>query len=88
MPSITDSNSKSYDAKNIVFAETYKLVNQDICKFKYDNQRSYNLYKQHCAEAMMQDLATLPNWEIVEEDMDGVGLDQMLRQVCHKKGDG
>ena len=60
-----DSDSKSYDVNIIVFAETYKLVNQDIRKFKDANQRSYNLYKQHCAEVMLQKLTTLPDWETV-----------------------
>ena len=47
VPSMPDSDSKSYDAEIIVFAETYKLANQDIREFKDANQRSYNLYKQH-----------------------------------------
>ena len=66
VPSIPDSNSKFYDAKIIVFSETYKIANQDIREFKDVNQRSYNLYKQHCAEAMMQKLKTLPNWKIIK----------------------
>ena len=53
VPSMLDSKSKSYDAEIIVFAETYKLTNQDICEFKDANQHAYNLYKQHCAEVMM-----------------------------------
>ena len=71
-----------------MFAETYKLVNQDIFKFKSANQRSYNFYKQHCAKAMLQKLMTLPEWDIIEEGMDGVGLAKMLRQVFHNKGAG
>ena len=46
------------------------------------------MYKQHCAEEMMQKLTMLPNWKTVEEDMGGVGLAKMLWQVCHKKGAG
>ena len=72
-----DSKSKSYDAEIIVFAETYKLANQDIHEFKDANQRSYNLYNQHCAELMLLKLTMLPDWEIVEEDMYRVGLDNM-----------
>ena len=30
VPSMPDNDSKSYDAEVIVFAETYKLTNQDI----------------------------------------------------------
>ena len=37
VPSMPDSNSKSYDDEIIVFAETYKLTNQDICEFKNAN---------------------------------------------------
>ena len=81
-----DSKSKSYDAEIIVFAETYKLANHYIREFKDANQRSYNLYKQHWAEAMLRKLTKLPEWNTVEEDMDGVGLEKMLRQLCHKKG--
>ena len=40
VPSMLDSESKAYDAEIIVFAETYKLANQDICEFKDANQRS------------------------------------------------
>ena len=65
VPSILDSGFKLYDAKIIVFAEMYKLSNQDIRKFKDANQHSYNLYKQHCAEVMLQKLTTLPDWETV-----------------------
>ena len=61
VPSMPDNDSKSYDAKIIMFAETYKLVNQDIREFKDSNQRSYNLYNQQCAEAMIQKLTTLPD---------------------------
>ena len=88
VPSMPDSDLKLYDADIILFAETYKLANQDIREFKDANQRSYNLYKHHCAEAMMKKMATLPDWDTVEEDMDGVGLAKILRQVCHKKGAG
>ena len=77
VPSIPDRYSKSYDADIIVFAETYKLANQDIHEFKDANQRSYNLYNQHCAELMLLKLTMLPDWEIVEEDMYRVGLDNM-----------
>ena len=45
VPSIPDSDLKSYDANIIVFDDTYKLANQDICDFKDANQRSYSLYK-------------------------------------------
>ena len=34
----------------------------------------------------MHTLTTFPDWETIEEDMDGVGLANMLRQVYHKKG--
>ena len=37
---------------------------------------------------MMQNLTKLPEWETVEEDMDGVGLANIIWQVCHKKGAG
>ena len=49
VPIMSDSESKSYEAEIIVFAETYKLANQDIREYKNANQRSYNLYKQYCA---------------------------------------
>ena len=88
VPSMTNSESKSYDAKIIVFADTYKIANQDIRKFKDANQRSYSLYKQNCAESMIQKLTTFPDWETVEEDMDGFGLAKILRQVCHNKRSG
>ena len=88
VPSILDSEFKLYDAKIIVFAEMYKLSNQDIRKFKDANQHSYNLYKQHCAKAMLQKLTVLHEWETVEEDIGEVGLAKMLQQVCHKKGSG
>ena len=88
LPSMPDSNSKLYDSKIIVFSETYKLTNPDICELKDANHHSYNLYTQNCAEVMLQKLRTLPEWETAEEDMDGVGLAKMLRQVCYKKGDG
>ena len=88
VPSMPDSDSKSYDAEIIVFAETYKLGNQDIREFKDANQRSYSLYKQNCAESMIQKLTTFPDWETVEEYMDGFGLAKILRQVCHNKRSG
>ena len=71
-----------------MFAETYKLTNQDTREFKDANQRSYNLYNQHCADAMLQKLTTIPMCETVEEDMDEVGLEKMIRKVCHKKWAG
>ena len=37
---------------------------------------------------MLQKLTELPEWETVEEDTEGVGIEKMLRQVCHKKGAG
>ena len=83
-----DRNLKSYNAEIIVFAVTYKLLNHDICELKYSNQKSYNLYKQQCAEAMMQKLTTLHDWKTVEKDMDRVGIANTLWQVCHKKGYG
>ena len=46
------------------------------------------MYKQHCDEAMLQKLTTLPEWETEEEDMDRVGLTKVLRQLFHKKGAG
>ena len=79
---------KFYYGNIIVFAETYNLTNQGIHEFKDTSQRPCNVYKQHCAEAMMKKLTTLLDWETVEEEIDGVGLDNMLRKVCHKKGDG
>ena len=71
-----------------MFAETYKLANQDICNFKDANQQSYNMYKQHCSEAILKKLATLPECETFEEDMYGFGLANMLQQACHKKWEG
>ena len=82
------SESKLYDSEIIMFAETYKLANQNIRKFKDANTRYYYLYKHHCAEAILQKMTTLPEWETVEEDMEVVGLAKILRQVCHKKGAG
>ena len=69
-----------------MFAERYKLANQDIFEFKDANQRSYNFYKQHCAEAMLKKLTMLPEWDTVKEDIDSVCLAKMLQQVCHKTG--
>ena len=43
VPSMPERESKTYDTEIIVFTETYKLANQDICEFKDANQRSYNL---------------------------------------------
>ena len=57
----------------------YKLAYKDIREFKDANQRSYNMHKQHCAEAVLQKLTTLPELETVEEDMDGFDLAKMLR---------
>ena len=36
----------------------------------------------------MQKLTTLPEWKTAEEDMYGLFLAKILRQVCHKKGAG
>ena len=88
VPSMPNSKSKTYDAEIIEFAEIYKLANQGICKFKDAKQQSYNLYKQHYAEAMLQKLTTLPEWETFKEDMDGVGLAKILCQVFRKRGEG
>ena len=80
VPSMPVRKLKSYDADIIMFSETNKLVNQDICEFNESNQHSYNLYKQHFDEAMIQKLTKIPDWETAEEDMDRVGLVKMLRQ--------
>ena len=66
VPRMPDRESKSYDTEIIVFTETHKLTNQDIREFKDANQQSYNLYKQHCAEAMLRKLTMLPEWDTVE----------------------